>query len=130
MTYDMLQEYKTNYLIHKFNTRDPRVAGQETFQLLMENNSKIASKFFSKPVGVLKPGAFADIILVDYHPPTPMTMGNMPWHMQFGMSSSDVDTTIVGGKVLMMNKTLTDAALEPETLTRSNAAAPAVWRAF
>ena len=51
-------------------------------------------------------GAFADIILVDYKSPTPLTAGNFPWHIQFGISSSDVDTTIVGGKVLMSGRKL------------------------
>ena len=59
MTYDMLQEYKCNYLIHKFNSKDPRVAGMETFQMLTVNNSKLASKFFSKPVGKIQPGGQA-----------------------------------------------------------------------
>ena len=45
-------------------------------------------------------GAPADIILVDYDPPTPLTAGNLPWHVIFGLDGTGVDTTIVAGQVL------------------------------
>ena len=35
-------------------------------------------------IGQLTLGAKADIILVDYKPFTPMTEGNLPWHILFG----------------------------------------------
>lgn len=85
MTYDMLQEYKVNYLIHKHVQGNPQAMGRlilysrnltcggmEGFQMLMHNNSKMASKYFPKPVGRLEAGAYADLILVDYNSPTPM----------------------------------------------------------
>lgn len=129
MTLDMFQESKANYLLHKLSNKDPRVMGSETIQMLFNNNAKLANKFFSKPVGELAPGAFADIILVDYKPPTPMNTGNFPWHMQFGINSGDVDTTIVGGKVLMKDRKLLTIDAE-KIAQRARELAPEVWKRF
>ncbi|MFN8412330.1 MAG: NAD(P)-binding domain-containing protein [Anaerolineales bacterium] len=50
--------------------------------------------------------AAADLIFVDYHPFTPLTDGNLPWHIIFGFQQSMVTTTIVAGKVLMKDRKL------------------------
>jgi len=106
ITYDMFQEMKFLYFGQKFNYKDPRVFGGESLQVLMEGNSKLASKAFQKKVGVIEKGAFADIILVNYDVNTQMNVGNLPWHMVFGMTGADVDTTICAGKVIMKNREL------------------------
>jgi cytosine/adenosine deaminase-related metal-dependent hydrolase len=78
-------------------------------------------------VGRLEPGAAADIVLLDYRPYTPVTDGNFPWHIVFGVSGSHVDTTIVGGKVLMRGRKL--LTLDEERIAaRGREIAPAVWR--
>jgi len=102
----MFQEQKFLYFAQKYNYKDPRVFGTESLTTLLENNAKLASKAFPKKVGVLEPGAFADIILVNYDNPTPMNMGNLPWQMVFGMSGADVHTTIVGGRTVVKNREL------------------------
>jgi cytosine/adenosine deaminase-related metal-dependent hydrolase len=56
--------------------------------------------------GQLAAGAPADIILVNYQPPTPLNAGNLPWHILFGIDGTGVDTTIVGGRVLMRHREL------------------------
>ena len=129
MTYDMIQEYKANYLILKHNSQDPRVMGAEGFDILTKNNSKLVSKFFSKPVGRLEKGCFADIILVDYNAPTPLAAGSFPWHLMFGMSSSMVNTTIVAGKVLMRDRVLVNLD-EKQIMSEARALAPKVWGAL
>lgn len=88
MTYDMLQEYRSSCLIHKLQAHDPRVGTMDSFNLLFRNNSLIASKFFAHPVGRLEPGCFADILLLDYHSPTPLNAGNLPWQLHFGVATS------------------------------------------
>src|SRR5262245_56953514 len=44
--------------------------------------------------GALAPGAFADIIMLDYHPYTPLTDANHAWHLVFGMDGSHVTHTL------------------------------------
>ena len=63
------------------------------------NNAALANTYFTEaPVGILKPGAYADLIFVDYNPHTPLTAGNLPWQIIFGFHESMVTTTIVAGK--------------------------------
>jgi cytosine/adenosine deaminase-related metal-dependent hydrolase len=80
-------------------------------------------------MGQLIPGAFADIIFVDYHPNTPLTAGNLPWHIIFGVQQSMVTTTIVAGKVLMKDRKLLTLD-EEEIGAKSRAIAPKVWERY
>ena len=79
------------------------------------------------PLGELSIGAYADIVLVDYQPTTPLTEGNFPWHIIFGMDGTGVDTTIVGGRVLMRNKQLLTLD-EEEICAKSRELAGKLWR--
>jgi putative selenium metabolism protein SsnA len=121
ITYDMIQELKFLYFAQKFNHKDPRVMGSESLQILMEGNSKLASKAFPKKLGVIERGAFADIIFVNYDNPTPLVTGNLPWHMVFGMNGGQVTRTIVGGKTVMKNGevlTIDEAAINAKCRER------------
>lgn len=129
MTYDMLQEYRASCLVHKLENRDPRVATMESFNLLFRNNSLIASKFFAHPVGRLEPGCFADILFVNYVPPTPLTAGNVPWQLHFGVASSDVDTVFVGGKKIMEGRKILTVDARG-VYEKSFGETPKVWSRF
>ena len=127
----MWQEWKAAYLLHKVWHRDPRrMPGDLVAEIGAYNNAALAGQSFpSAPLGVLTPGAHADLILVDYHPTTPLTAGNLPWHIVFGLQESMVTTTIVAGKVLMQDRHL--LTLDEEEITaRARALAPAVWERY
>lgn len=126
ITYDMFQELKFLYFAQKMNYKDPRVFGTESLQCLLDTNSKLVSKAFQKPVGVLKPGAFADIILVDYDEPTVLSGGNLPWNNVFGMNGSMVQTVIIGGRMVMKNRELLTID-EKEIKAKTREHAPGVW---
>ena len=127
----MWEEWKTAYLYHKAARRDPRQAGGYTIaQMAVTNNAALANVFFPQaPLGVLAPGAFADIIFVNYHPTTPLTAGNLPWHILFGFEPSMVTTTICGGKVLMKDRQLLFLD-EAEITAKSRELAAKVWDRF
>ncbi len=100
-------EMKTAYLLHKSHRRDPRVMGaDQVLQMAYANNAKIAQVFWKPRVGELSVGAFADVILLDYFPYTPLTAGNFPWHLIFGMDGTHVTHTICGGRLLMKDREL------------------------
>ena len=103
-TNDMLESYKVGNIIHKHNLCDPTVAWGEIPTMLFENNPRIADRFFKKPLGVLKAGAYADVIVTDYDPLTPMDGGNANGHILFGMNGRSVVTTVCNGKVLMKDR--------------------------
>jgi len=114
---NMFAEMKTAYLIHKHVQGDPQaMPADEVVKIATRNNARIANLFFPRPLGELSVGAYADIILLRYLPPTPLRVENLPWHIIFGMDGSQVDTTIVGGQVLMQGRrlvTLDEEAIFP-----------------
>lgn len=127
----MWAEWKTAYLLHKVWHRDPRRMGGDTIiEVAVKNNAKLAEQFFPEaPLGEIAEGAYADLILVDYHATTPLTAGNLPWHILFGFHESMVTTTIVGGQLLMKNRKL--LTLDEEKIaTRSRELAAEVWKRY
>ena len=75
--------------------------------MLFENNAKIAGRYFKQELGVLKEGAAADVIIVDYDPLTPLTAANVNSHLLFGVTGHDVVTTVANGEVVMKDRRLT-----------------------
>ncbi len=130
MSNNMYSEMKAAYFVHKAAMHDPRaMSGDTVTRLAYENNAQIASLFWPKPVGELTPGAYADIVFLDYFPYTPLSAGNLPWQIIFGVDGSHVTTTIVGGKVLMRDRVL--LTLDEERIAaEARVIAPKVWQRF
>jgi len=130
-SHTMWEEWKTAYLMHKLWHRDPRrMNGMDVIQMGVYNNAKLVSTFFQQAsLGILEEGAYADIILVDYHPHTPLNSGNLPWQIIFGFHESMVTTTIVAGKVLMRDRQL--LTMDEDAIAASaRKLAPAVWERY
>ena len=127
----MWEEWKAAYLYHKAAHRDPRGgAGDTVVRMAVTNNAALAGVFFPQaPLGVIGEGALADLILVDYHPTTPLSAGNLPWHILFGFEPSMVTATICGGRVLMRDRRLLFLD-EAEITARSRELASGVWERF
>ena len=106
MSSDMLAQMRCAYLLQRHFHRDPRVAFNEAPGMLLDNNRVIASRIFGFPIGDLKKGAPADLIILDYYPPTPLTGDNFYGHLIFGMVDAAVDTVIVNGRLIMRERTL------------------------
>ena len=104
----MWQEWFFAYLIQKDQQADPRAMnGYDVIKIAVENNSRLASQTWDGlRIGKIVEGAAADLILVDYHPITPMHAGNLPWHILFGFRDGMVTTTMAGGKLLMKDRKL------------------------
>jgi len=125
---NMVAEMKTAYLGHKLAQGDPRaMPGDLVFRLAYPGNAALARVFWpAQTLGVLAPGAMADLILVDYKPTTPLTAGNLPWHILFGYEASAITTTISAGRVLMQDRRL--LTLDEAAITgRSRELATALW---
>ena len=124
----MFDEMKAAYLAHKHNSRNPQaMPGDVVLQMAYPNNANLAARFFPKPVGELAPGAFADIMLLDYAPPTPLSAGNLPWQLLFGVDGAHVTHTIASGKVLMADKQLTTLD-EEAIMAKARELAVGVWK--
>jgi putative selenium metabolism protein SsnA len=105
---NMYEEWNAAYLLPKAHNKDPRAMnGYKIVEMGIYNNAALANAFFSAELGIIKQGAAADLIFVDYKPYTALSAGNLPWHILFGFRSGMVTTTMVNGKILMRNKELT-----------------------
>jgi putative selenium metabolism protein SsnA len=104
----MWQEWFFTYLLQKDHKGDPRAMnGYDVIKIAVNNNSMLATQIWGgMRVGIIEPGAAADIIFVDYHPITPLSPGNLPWHILFGFRDGMVTMTMAGGKVLMKERKL------------------------
>jgi cytosine/adenosine deaminase-related metal-dependent hydrolase len=87
----------------------------------------ICEEYFNRPLGRLVSGAYADVIVVNYDPPTPLHAGNLNGHILFGISGPMVDTTIINGRVVMRERQLVDID-EAEILAKSRERAAKVWQ--
>ncbi len=127
----MWDEWKAAYFLHKVVSRDPRrMNGNDVVQMAIYNNAALANQFFpAAPIGQITPGAFADLILVDYQSPTPVNSDNLPWHIIFGFQPSMITTTIVAGRVLMKDRQLLTLD-EAEIAARARELAPKVWKRY
>jgi len=127
----MWEEWKASYLIHKAWNHDPRrMSGDGVVQMAVYNNAALASIFFpAGQVGQISTGACADLIFVDYHPFTPLTVANLPWHILFGFHESMITTTMVGGKILMKDRHLLTLD-ETEIAEKAKELAVKVWERY
>ncbi|MBR0400241.1 MAG: putative aminohydrolase SsnA [Mogibacterium sp.] len=103
-THDMLESLKVFLIIQRHNACLPNVAFMEDMQMLFDNNRIIAGNYFKKPLGILKAGAAADVIVMDYKPFTPFSDANIDGHMLFGMMGKNCRTTIINGRVLYKDR--------------------------
>jgi putative selenium metabolism protein SsnA len=126
---NMFAEMKAAYLVHKLGRRNPQaMPGDRVMRLAYENNAALTRIFWPDLcLGELAPGAAADLVFLDYHPPTPLTAGNLPWHILFGVEASMITATVCAGRVLMRDRRL--LTLDEEAITaRSRELAAQVWR--
>ena len=105
-TNDMLESLKVALCSQRSNACLPNVGWCEVTDMLFKNNAKIGARYFPDELGVLKPGAAADIIVMDYKPFTPFSDANIDGHMIFGMTGRQCQTTIGNGKLLMLDREL------------------------
>jgi len=105
-TTDMFESLKVANIIHKHEKGNPNVAWSEVPQMLFESNVNICSRFFDNEIGVVKKGALADIIVVDYSAPTPITDENINSHIIFGFIGRSVISTMINGKFVMKDREL------------------------
>lgn len=126
-TNNMFREIDTMYIAHKNYRHDPcAMSVPDTMKIAVKNNSEIVKRLFGKPAGIIEKGAFADIIIVDYNSPTPVTSDNFGGHMIFGLNSNNIISTIINGKLLMNNRQLIGID-ENEILEKSREVAKKFW---
>ena len=126
-TNDMLESIKVLLAMQRHNAKSASVGWCEATDMLFKNNARIAARYFDVPLGILSPGAAADIIVMDYKPFTPFSDANIDGHMLFGMTGRQCRTTIINGKIRMKDGEL--IGIDEETVNaRICEAATSLWK--
>lgn len=129
MTPDLRREAMTGYLLHKHHMSDNNLGWVEYETMTMKNNPAIYQRLTGQQVGRVEAGYLADLILLDYYPPTAFNGGNFWGHFLFGLVDADVDTTIVNGRVVMRHKQIAHLD-EAAIAAASRKVAERVWRNY
>ncbi len=101
----------------------------------LAESARLAGRTFAEPLlGTLRPGAPADLLVLDYEPPTPLDPTNLAGHWVFGLSSRHVRDVMVAGTWVVRDRRLVlagedaiaaDARREADRLWRRLAETPA-----
>ena len=105
-TSDMLESVKVANLLIKHSKKDATVGFTEACRLLFENNPEMTKRTFGVETGVLREGAAADVIVMEYDAITPLDENNLNGHLLFGMNGRNVVTTVTDGVLRMYRREL------------------------
>jgi putative selenium metabolism protein SsnA len=121
---DMFEELRAAW----FRNREavPNI-GPDAVMGMLCNGGRLASEVFGRPIGLLQKGAAADLVVLDYLPPTPLTTDNLPFHALFGMRSSMVRSVMINGAWVLRDRKFVHLR-EEEILQGATAAAGRLWR--
>lgn len=100
---DMFEESKFGYFR---NAESDSRTEFSRLPVMLQNGQRLASEFFGRPFGTLSKGSPADLVVLDYAPPTPLTPRNLYGHFLFGMNATMIRHVIANGEWVVWNKQL------------------------
>ncbi len=98
---DMWDETRFAYFKHK-DAAGP--LWPDSYLKFLYNGNELLSRYFDSDFGRVASGCKADLTVLDYLPPTPLVPGNIGGHIAFGISSRDVTTVIINGRIVLENR--------------------------
>ncbi|HYN66403.1 MAG TPA: putative aminohydrolase SsnA [Ornithinibacter sp.] len=126
-TPDVLTSMQVAKIVASGHRLDPTVGFAEAVAMLFEHNPAIATAVFGRDIGVLRPGAVADLVTLDYRPPTPLDSRSVWGHVVFGMSGGQVADAMVDGEWVLREGEFPRLD-EAEVLAHSAERAERVWK--
>ncbi len=105
---------------------EPPVDGGRFVEML-RGSTELLTDYFGVDIGTLAVGAAADLTILEYESPTPLTADNIIGHVGFGWGSHLVRSVVVAGRFVYRDRQFTnvDAAA---LASRTRAAAETLWR--
>jgi cytosine/adenosine deaminase-related metal-dependent hydrolase len=96
----------TESQIGYFRAREADVATPGDWPLArLADGARFAGRVHDEALlGELRPGAPADLVVLDYPTPTPVTSDNLVGHWLFGLSSGQVRDVYVAGQLVVENR--------------------------
>jgi putative selenium metabolism protein SsnA len=93
----------------------------------LSRGASFAGEAFGEPaLGRVESGAPADLVVLDYRAPTPLTSESFAGHWMFGLSSRLVRDVVVGGQVVVRDRRLTRVDQE-ELAAKASVEAARLW---
>ena len=121
---DMFEESRLAF----FKGRDARNGlGPIDYLKFFNGGHQFCSELFGAPFGKIEADAVADLILLDYPSPTPVTDENLAGHFLFGMKAEHVTDVMVAGKFVMRQKKLPGIEVE-NIYQKSREVAAGLWK--
>ncbi len=122
-TLDLFESMKMTALIHKAKTLDPTtVNARQVINMVTEN----AYKALGLNIG-LREGAAADLVIIDLKKPHLTPIYSLESHLVYAAKSSDVDTVIINGSIVMKNRKILTIN-EEKVMEKANELAEAVGK--
>jgi cytosine/adenosine deaminase-related metal-dependent hydrolase len=120
---DMLAEARAAYLKMRDAGRSDAMGA--TLQLLAGGH-RLAAALFGLPFGKVGAGGPADLVVLDYDPPTPLRSESLGGHLLFGVDRSHVSSVMVAGRWIVRDRrpVTVDAAA---VASRARDQAVALW---
>ncbi|MFA5446735.1 MAG: putative aminohydrolase SsnA [Sphaerochaeta sp.] len=121
---NMFEELKLAFFKHK---DEGRPWWPSDYVGALNRANRLLERYFDGKFGMVAPGYKADLMITDYHSPTPLVSDNAASHFVWGMSSNCVESVIVDGKIVMEDRTI--AHIDVDAIYREAAKVAAkVWK--
>ena len=108
---DMIEEVRLAALLHKMEGADP-TALPAYKALEMATRGSARALGLGNEIGSLEVGKKADMVLIDMRKPHLWPPHNLVSHLVYASRSSDVDTVVIDGKVVMEGRQFTHLDIE------------------
>jgi 5-methylthioadenosine/S-adenosylhomocysteine deaminase len=114
---DLMEEMDLAAKLQKITKMDPRALGAKSV-VEMATIEGAKALHMEKEIGSLAVGKKADIILISLDEPNAVPMYDIYAQLAYALKGSDVETVVIGGRVVMRNKKLLTLN-EPEILAKA-----------
>ncbi len=123
---DVSEYIRYTFLVHKIHNANPvLIPPFQVLDMALGNAAKALG--LENHIGSLCPGKMADIIIIKPDSPTPVTPQSVYSYFTMTFLGKDVDTVIVDGKIVVINKKMTTVD-EEEVRQESVEQAKILWR--
>jgi 5-methylthioadenosine/S-adenosylhomocysteine deaminase len=114
---DLMEEMDLAAKLQKITKMDPRALGAKSV-VEMATIEGAKALHMEKEIGSLEVGKKADIILISLEEPNAVPMYDIYAQLAYALKGSDVETVVIGGRIIMLNKKLLTLN-EPEILVKA-----------
>jgi 5-methylthioadenosine/S-adenosylhomocysteine deaminase len=114
---DLMEEMDLAAKLQKITKMDPRALGAKSV-MEMATIEGAKALHMEKEIGSLEVGKKADIILISLEEPNAVPMYNIYAQLAYALKGSDVETVVIGGRIIMRDKKLLTLN-EPEILAKA-----------